>query len=353
MAPRPPDVRWDIFEEHLDDGAFLLAQRAFSLRAPDHSLADVRDGAEARLRAHVDGLVLGGAVVGEHLLLPAIEAEETPMVAAAALTLLASEHGDFSGALVGKLAAALPEQREGMVTAFELGGRRDAVYSFAPLLTAAEPGVVATAVRILTRLGIPLGASLRALLASEAPEVVVAALEAAAAANVQDQSDWITYRMQSTDPVVRDAAISAGLALGMRAGLDYSRHLAHSLDPTASGALLPLGLSGSAQDVELLAEAARKVPGLRSSALFALGFSGRAAAADVCCELLGDEELAPVAAEAFSAITGLAIAGPYQAGAKPEPEEPVPLEEDDLDAPVGLAPEDFLPVPESAAVQAW
>src|SRR5580692_11409398 len=47
---------WDIVEEHLDEAAFLYWMRKIQLQAPDHDLATIASGPEARLLAHLDAL---------------------------------------------------------------------------------------------------------------------------------------------------------------------------------------------------------------------------------------------------------------------------------------------------------
>ncbi|MFP2933139.1 hypothetical protein ACLESO_49930, partial [Pyxidicoccus sp. 3LG] len=82
-SPRPPERRtsapilWDIVEEHFQEAAFLWRQRERALRAPDQSLADIAEGDEPRLVAHLEGLLLAGPRAAERLLGPALR-EGTP-----------------------------------------------------------------------------------------------------------------------------------------------------------------------------------------------------------------------------------------------------------------------------------
>lgn len=84
-------------------------------------------------------------------------------------------------------------------------------------------------------------------------------------------------------------------------------------------------------------------PETRAGALWALGFSGRPLAADACLPWLGDSAVAKLAGEAFSNITGLKLEGPYVLPSTQPRQEPVPLEEEDLDADIAPRPEDDLP----------
>ena len=87
-------------------------------------------------------------------------------------------------------------------------------------------------------------------------------------------------------------------------------------------------------------------------ALWALGFAGDVESAEVLVQAMSDEKTAKVAGEAFSAITGLAIAGEL---AKPgETKGPKAEEVESDDAPPVVRSEDFLPEPQvEAAKKRW
>jgi uncharacterized protein (TIGR02270 family) len=110
-------------------------------------------------------------------------------------------------------------------------------------------------------------------------------------------------------------------------------------------------MSGEPDNEAWLVEALQR-PGLRRDALEAAAFSGRRALADACLSLMRDEALAPLAGEAFSAITGLVLEKGLVAERRPERDTLLPLEED-LDTDLQLRPEDALPVPNPDAVEQW
>ena len=68
-------LRMDIFEEHFSEAAFLQSQWERALRGPHYNLEETAQ-LEERLLAHLDGLVLGGELVREALLRPALEGED-------------------------------------------------------------------------------------------------------------------------------------------------------------------------------------------------------------------------------------------------------------------------------------
>jgi hypothetical protein len=90
---RDVSAQTEIFQDLLDDAAFLWTQREQGLAAPDLKLQELMEGCEGRLLAHLDALVLGGDPVAEALLLPALASEEVETVACAALALLEAAYG--------------------------------------------------------------------------------------------------------------------------------------------------------------------------------------------------------------------------------------------------------------------
>ena len=99
----------DIVEEHLDEAAFYLERWDRALTSPHHTLAQLRDGPEEAMLAHVDGLAVGGESAAKQLLWPVVEddeADDWARVGAAALALLTMPGQDFSGRLLARLPAA-------------------------------------------------------------------------------------------------------------------------------------------------------------------------------------------------------------------------------------------------------
>lgn len=70
---------WDIYEQHLEEAAFLWSQWELALVALDYVLADVTP-LQGRLHAHVDGLVLGSEPVAKRILLPALASDEPELI---------------------------------------------------------------------------------------------------------------------------------------------------------------------------------------------------------------------------------------------------------------------------------
>lgn len=342
-------VTWDVMEEHLDEAGFLWNLWSRALVSPDYSLGEVADGPEERLLAHVDGLVLGGPAVADRLLVPALAHDEPGVAFSGACALLAA--GDEAGrrTVFGALAAA-GERGEIVRTALRLspspGTTTALVAAWPSLAPTARPAVVEACMLTVSEPGRLLDEALN----SGQPALVGAALEAAHRLG-RLTAELVMYFVQGPDPELSRMALRVGLAAGLAPAwawaLESGRRGAGS--DTDDG-LLWLAMAGRADEQEPLFAAVGD-PVRRAHALWALGFAGRARGAELCLELMDDPACARLAGEAFSAITGLAIAGPHAQPAPPEGDEDPPSEAP-ADAPGGRGVAD-LPLPARDAVAAW
>jgi uncharacterized protein (TIGR02270 family) len=164
----------------------------------------------------------------------------------------------------------------------------------------------------------------------------------------------IVERALADDEVApRNAAIESGLILGSTAAWSRCLQLARAQAPGVGPLLTLIAQLATDREQEPL-YAAMDNKELRRHALFAAGFAGTRRAADVCAEALGVEADARLAAEALCAITGLDLqAERLVAPDPPSPNEPIPFEQEDLDANLVPTPGDLLPRPDVAGVRAW
>src|SRR5688572_12274873 len=122
---QPHDL-WDVYEEHLEEASFLSAQWERALESSHYTIDEVAAGPEARLFAHLDGLVLGGVPVAEQLVVPALEDADANRVWVAGWVLLQSESGDrFETLWTALLGATEPARRRALGRALELSTRTD------------------------------------------------------------------------------------------------------------------------------------------------------------------------------------------------------------------------------------
>jgi uncharacterized protein (TIGR02270 family) len=340
-------IRWDIAEEHLDEAAFLSGQWENALVDPDYTLAEVVEGPEERVLAHLDGLVLGGTKVAERRLVPALGGEDPGVVLAAAWALLLSEDGDRLDLVVEKLAAAEPEQAAAISRALQLAAREDVAARLAPSLARGGAGTRAAVLDVLAFRRADVAGPLEAFLGAPDAAVRRAALRLARVLPSRLAPHVLEPALGGDDPEERDLAMVAGLVAGARSAWAACERVAREGGPAWDLPALLWALSGEKDLSPLLA--GLDDPERADAALFALGFTGKVAAAEAAAARLGDEDLGRLAGEAFSGITGFAVAGP--SAKPPEPWDPDAPEEDEEEE--GAGPEADLPAPDPGPVLAW
>jgi len=354
LAPDPRPFTRDVAVEHLDEAGFCRTRWELALGAPNFTAAEVEEGPEERLRAHLDALVLGSRPVAEEVLVPALDHEDPPIVFAAAWCLLASEDGDFDDEVLRAFGAATNDarRRAELARALALAPSRAAGDRLAHALEGLPPAARADGARILTR-WFARPAEIRHWLSGDDPALASGAL-LGLGGDLTPCADLLERHLRADDPEVASAAIRPGLCAGMVAAWDACVEAATGPDAAVEDLIALATLGGAAEHAAV--ERALQLPAARRPALFALGFSGRRRAAELCLELLDDDDpaVARVAGEAFSAVTGLAIEGAY-ARAEPDDDDL----HDDTDAAgepaAGQATpaEARLPLPNGPAIRAW
>jgi uncharacterized protein (TIGR02270 family) len=342
----------NVYEEHLHEAAFLWTQWEQALRDARFTLTEVAVR-EERLLAHLDALVLGGEPVTEALLKPALEGEDPGEVFAAAFALVAQPSPSTLDAVLSRVPASPASVLPALRRALELSGSETLVPALVTRLKDSESAMVALALEVLAfREAVPAGIALE-LLGHPEGGVAAAALRALGGVPRNGGACDVMPWLADSRPEVRWAAVESGLLSGSRAAWEACRGEIERQGPSLHEALVVLALCGDDKDVEWLLGLAQD-EAVRADALWALGFTGRVAAAEVCLELMGPgAALARLAGEAFSAITGLKLEGPYVEESGGEEDSLPPLEDEDLDADLNPKPEDSLPVPARAAVVGW
>jgi uncharacterized protein (TIGR02270 family) len=353
MHARRP-LRWDLYEEHLDEAAFRWSQWERALDEPNAVLEEVAER-EEWVASHLDGLVLGGEPVARRLLEPALVADEPERIVTAALALLGGEGPSGPAAVLATLPHAEPPALIALRRAFELTSPSSIPADLAALLKKEDalPELLALVLDTLGAHGLATASLCTPFLTHPEPQVATAALRAASRMCLPLEPRVLQRALDSRDPLLRDAGIVAGLLGGHRSAWAACWTAVESRAPGGRLPLLLLGMGGDERDTKrllnLLSDEA-----LQPDVLWALGFTGRVDAAAACLDLMRQEPVAALAGEAFSAITGLRIEGQYVARSQePEEEEPMPLEQEELDADLVPKPEDALPLPQADAVATW
>jgi uncharacterized protein (TIGR02270 family) len=351
-------VFWEVVEEHLDDAEFLWTQWERSLLSPDYALTEVAERDEERLLANVDGLVAGGAAVRDRLVVPALASDDQARRNAAAFTLLASGDRAAADPVLALLRDGEPPQRASAERALGLGEAAWIDDALRSVLRDASPAGQAAALSALAFRRVSPGAALSGLRMGDDPALVAAAFRSASGWPDKAAASLVTDGLEAADRAVRDEAITAGLVLGMPAAWAACQKLLRRGDAESFPGPEPIPLLfaatlGEATDVEPLALASAP-PELRRAAVWALGYSGRASAAELCLGLIDDADVGTLAGEAFAAITGLPLKAPFLAEeAVEERSEPVPFAAEDLNANLVPGPEEALPKLARRAVERW
>lgn len=345
--------RWDIFEEHLSEAAFLWSRRDRCLLSPRFDLAET-GLEEARLVAHLDALAEAGDAVTRKLLVPALEEEDPEHLSTAAYVLLAQRGAEASRLLQEALGAGDTARHAAIQRALELWEGPGWVERLSPLFTAPLATSRALAVEVAAfHDEVPDADAVAALATHADAGVRRSALRSAWVLPDAVRAAFVPAALAAPEASVRLAGVELGLLGGMRTAWAACRELSRTSCPERAQAWLLLALGGGDTDLEVVLRGLDAEQS-RPQALWALGFSGRLAAADACIQALRAEPLiAALAAEAFSAITGLPIEGRH---AVPHPEEAPelpPLEEEDLDADLTPKPERDLPLPAPDTIAAW
>jgi uncharacterized protein (TIGR02270 family) len=329
----------DIVEEHLAESSFYLERWDRALTSARLNLAQLRDGPEELLLAHVDGVAVGGRKAADRLLWPMLEkAEGWAQVGAAALALLAMPEKDFARRLVAQLSTASGTGRSGVVRALEL--------AWTPginrlLMEAAHDLASDLCLGILAERGVDPGLSALPYLQQGKPEAICVALRAIRWA--KDRAPYLSAVerfLRAPDLDVRLTAIETGLLWALPAAQAACMELAAAQVPQALLLSALLARPGFEKPIFAALEDSR----LRDSALWALGFTGTVASAERALAFMdaADRTTSRLAGEAFSSITGLPL-DPGFALTTPEAEE-------------ALAPSphvDELPLPNRDAVACW
>ncbi len=304
---------------------------------------------EERLLAHLEALEDEAALDG--VVRPAFDSEEPLRLSAAAHALLAMGEGDE---VLARLRGAEAEVRTAILRALEVSEAPGLGEYLRELLRVDDAGLQAHTLEALAfRHEAPAEVLPRFFVHAEARARVVS-LRAALSLPEDVVRGMLPALLDSAHPGIRAAAMEAGLASGARLAWEACRQAVRSPGAHIPEALVLLALGGDEADVGRLVEALETAE-LRPEALWALGFSGRVMAMEACLELLEVPEVARLAGEAFSAMTGLRLEGPHALppGVRPEGAPPPPEEQEDLDADLVGGPEEALPWPDVAAVRGW
>ncbi|RJS13216.1 hypothetical protein DRW03_36160 [Corallococcus sp. H22C18031201] len=339
----------DVLEEYLDEAEFRWLQWERALEAPDFTPVETAER-EERLLAYLEGLTDTDAL--DTVVRPAFDSENAPRISAAAHALLGL--GEVDEVLV-RLRGAEAPARAAILRALEVSEAPRLGARLLELLKLEDTVLQAGVLEALAfRQEAPAGVLARFFTHDEA-RARVAALRGAPSLLEEAVRRHLPALLDSAHPGTRAAAMEAGLTSGVRMAWEACRKEVRAAPGAhAREAMVLLALGGDEAETSLLVDLLESAE-LRAHALWALGFSGRVAAMESCVKHLAVPEVARLAGEALSAMTGLRLEGSFALppGETPEGAPVPPEEQESLDADLTPHPADNLPWPDVAAVKEW
>jgi len=352
QSAEPLQPLWDIVEESFEEAEFLWGRWERALDAHDRDLDGVSSWVEERLLGALEGVRVAGDAAIESILGPALADDEPSIVATAAHVLATMRTPRALDTLITALQSAAPEKLDVLRRGIELVETPELLSCVAKKIATPTLSLQAGFLRTAAFRRHNIAPTVFELASNADPHVQRAAALAARYADPQVRAQCAEYGLCYTDLPARNAAIETGLLAGLSSSWNACLH-------SASGAgseslLVLIALLGRPADQEVLFRALAAEP-TQKSALWALGFAGTAVAAETCLECLAQDKHVKVAADSFCSITGLDLEKErlVAAEATPDKEEPVPFEEENLDADLVPSPEEALPAPDVDGVKRW
>lgn len=304
----------ELFEQHLEDLAFLWGQRRAALVSPEHTLRQVADLAE-RIEAHLQGLAVPEPAEVRAQLEPRLAMGDRDETCAAACALLRVPERSATQAVLAAFVQAEGEPLTGLRDALGFCNPARFVPDLQALLASAEapaPTLAATAVVLANhRLLDPGDRVLRGLLAHDTPAVARQAWQAAGRAAAQrapgaeppSLTPALPAALAHADAGVRRAAWQAAAWAGEPSLLPLLRQRCAQGDTEALTALAALG---GGDDFALLRQAVLALPD-GPSRCAVLARYGHPLGLNALLRWMDPADLATAAAagEAFEGITGV------------------------------------------------
>jgi uncharacterized protein (TIGR02270 family) len=338
-----------VIEQHAEEAAFLWLLRDAAVRAPHYNLKDLAK-LDDRIEAHIDGLRIAGDA-GWQLCQQALSQEAPGEVFAASV--LAFESGDKGRTHTAVTAGCQsPETFRGLISALgwlpfsliELWVQR--------LLNAKLPIYRRIAIAACAIHRQNPGAALEAAVDDPDLSLQARALRAVGELQRRNLLPALRQRLKSEDDRCRFwAAWSAGLLHDAR-GISHLQHFVENGSLFQERALpLVLRAMNPSEAGDWLRNLMQN-PKLARVVVVSGGIIGNPASIPWLIKQIKNPELARVAGEAFTLITGVDLAYEDLEGEQPENFEAGPTENPE-DEEVAMDPDEDLPWPDPKRIQTW
>ncbi len=338
-----------IVEQHAEEAAFLWLLRDAAVRAPHYSLKDLAR-LDERVEAHLDGLRVA-ADDGWEICSAGLKHREAGEVFATGVLALEGAIPERIEQVFSVIDAA-PETARGLISAFGWVAPAKLQGKVKGLLESTSPlwryiGIAACAIHRVDP-----GRFLDAALADDDPLSQARALRAVGELKRRDLLPALRKRSESDDEGCRFWAAWSSTMLGDPHGLGPLKRCVETRSSFAPPALELALRAVEPRSAVSWIRSLVQVPALARTVVAAAGIIGDAVAIPWLIKRMGAPDLARVAGEAFTMITGVDIAYDDLEGEPPAPFEAGPTENPE-DEDVALDADEDLPWPDPEAIKTW
>jgi uncharacterized protein (TIGR02270 family) len=347
----PPKVIPEILLQFAEGTASLWALRDHAVTAPHYRLSDLA-ALDGRLEAHIDGLRVCGTRAWDLAYEALLEAAGPGEVFAAAILAFESRDPAKFRVVLGA-ASAKPASMRAAISALGWLSHEHISKYIETLCGGDQPslrraGIAAAAIHRRNP-----GPALVAAFGADNPTLRARAFRAAGELGFVDSHITLRANLKAKDPAVRFwAAWSNALLNGHKDAVGYLQNLAEAGGPFAERAARMAMRRLAPNDAKLWLRRLVKELGQKRIAAIAAGAFADPEAIPFLIDNIKVPELARVAGESFSLITGADIVYDKLEGQKPEGFEAGPNDNPE-DENVAMDPDENLPWPDPPLVQKW
>ncbi len=338
-----------IVSQHAEEAAFLWLLRSNATRQPHYALKDLAK-LDDRVEAHLDGLRVAGEA-GWELCMAALENEENGEVFAASV--MAFESGIESRIhAVLEAVEKTPELSKGLISALGWMQFQQAAPHAQRLLAAESPlqrlvGLAAYAVHRKDP-----GAALKNALSSTGLALKSRALKAVGELGETNLIPVIKTELTAEDQPCRYWAAWSGALLGEPAAIPVLQRLVESGHSKREQACVVALRRMSIDQAQAWLKSLASSPKTLRLAVYAAGVIGDPANIPWLIQQMADPNMARMAGESFTSITGIDLAYDDLDIDKPEGFEAGPTENPE-DENVDMDPDEDLPWPNPQLIEKW
>ena len=291
----------EIFEEHLDDAAFLYEQRRALHHNPEIAWMDVGD-IEDRLQAHIDALAFAGDIALQ-ICRPLVDESSPGELYTAVCVFCRQQRRDLVGEVLKRLDPAKAHLAQAVSDAITDQMSEEWADALASGISRGFNKLIPTFALYLGHKRLNPGAVLDSLVQADLPHGLAEGIWALGRVGGEHLRSQIAMFADHPDAVVRSYAIMALLRRGDVAARASCRQRAEMGDPAMC---LPLAACGGRSEARLLRDYA-SASSATPDVLLALGILGELTSVRLLVQSLETPELATAAASALHLITGAGL----------------------------------------------